>query len=72
MPMSNPLYEALGGNRQSDMMGDLQRFIQKMQGKNPREEITRMLKSGSITQEQLNFAQQRAQQIMNTLGMMKR
>lgn len=72
MPMSNPLYEALGGNRQSDMMGDLQRFIQQMQGKNPREEITRMLKSGSITQEQLNFAQQRAQQIMNTLGMMKR
>lgn len=72
MSMSNPLYEALGGNRQSDMMGDLQRFIQQMQGKNPREEITRMLKSGSITQEQLNFAQQRAQQIMNTLGMMKR
>lgn len=72
MPMSNPLYEALGGNRQSDMMGDLQRFIQQMQGKNPREEITRMLKSGSITQEQLNFAQQRAQQIMNILGMMKR
>ena len=72
MPMSNPLYEALGGNRQTNMMGDLQRFVQQMQGKNPREEIHRMLQSGSITQEQLNFAQQRAQQIMNTLGMMKR
>ena len=70
--MSNPLFQALGGNQQPNMMGDLQRFLQQMQGRNPRDEINRMLQSGSITQDQLNFAQQRAQQIMNTLGMMKR
>lgn len=70
--MSNPLFQALGGNQQPNMMGDFQRFLQQMQGRNPRDEINRMLQSGSITQDQLNFAQQRAQQIMNTLGMMKR
>lgn len=70
--MSNPLFQALGGNQQPNMMGDFQRFLQQMQGRNPRDEINRMLQSGSITQDQLNFAQKRAQQIMNTLGMMKR
>lgn len=72
MPMSNPLFQALGGKQQPNMMEDFQRFMQQMQGRNPRDEINRMLQSGSITQDQLNFAQQRAQQIMNTLGMMKR
>lgn len=72
MPMSNPLFQTLGGRQQPNMMDVFQRFMQQMQGRNPRDEINRMLQSGSITQEQLNFAQQRAQQIMNTLGMLKR
>ena len=66
--MSNPLFQALGG-KQSNMMSDFQRFMQQMQGKNPNEEITKLLQSGRISQQQLNQAQQMAQQFM---GMFKR
>lgn len=66
--MSNPLFQALAGN-QNGMMGDFQRFMQQMQGKNPNEEINKLLQSGRISQQQLNQAQQMAQQFM---GMFKR
>ena len=66
--MSNPLFQALGGN-QPNMMGDFQRFMQQMQGINPYQEINRLLQSGRITQQQLNEAQMKAQQMM---GMFKR
>ena len=60
--MSNPLFQALGGNRQPNMMGDFQKFMQQMQGRNPHEEIAKLLQSGRISQQQLNQAQQMAQQ----------
>ena len=66
--MSNPLFQALSG-KQSNMMGDFQRFMQQMQGKNPNEEIAKLLQSGRISKQQLNQAQQMAQQFM---GMFKR
>lgn len=69
--MSNPLYQALGGNR-VNMMNDFQAFMQQMQGKNPREEIAKMLQSGQISQAQLNQAQQMAQQMQGMLGMFRR
>ena len=65
--MSNPLFNALGG--QNNMMGDFQKFMQQMQGKNPHEEIAKLLQSGRVSQQQLNQAQQMAQQMM---GMFKR
>lgn len=69
--MANPLYQALGGNR-GNMMGDFQRFMQQMQGRNPHEEINRLLQSGRVSQAQLNQAQQMAQQILPQIrGMMK-
>ena len=69
--MANPLYQALGGNR-GTMMGDFQRFMQQMQGRNPHEEINRLLQSGRVSQAQLNQAQQMAQQILPQIrGMMK-
>lgn len=69
--MANPLYQALGGNR-GNMMDDFQRFMQQMQGRNPHEEITRLLQSGRVSQAQLNQAQQMAQQILPQIrGMMK-
>ena len=75
MPMSNPLFKALGGN-QPNMMGDFQTFMQKMQGINPHQEINRLLQSGRITQQQLNEAQmkaqQMAQQMQGMMGMFKR
>lgn len=66
--MSNPLFNALGGN-QSNMMSEFQQFVQQMQGVNPHQEIANLLKSGRISQGQLNEAQRMAQQMS---GMFKR
>lgn len=66
--MSNPLFQALGG-RQPNLMADFQKFMQQMQGRNPNEEIAKLLQSGKVSQAQLNQAQQMAQQFM---GMFKR
>lgn len=64
--MSNPLFHALN---QNSMANSFQQFMQQMQGKNPNEEIAKMLRSGRISQQQLNQAQQMAQQFA---GMFKR
>lgn len=69
--MSNPLFQALGGN-QPNMMADFQRFMDQMKGLNPQQEINRLLQSGQITQAQLNQAQQMAQQMQGMFGMLKR
>ena len=66
--MSNPIFQALGGN-QGNMMSDFQKFMQQMQGKNPHEEIAKLLQSGKISQAQLDQAQQMAQQMQGILGM---
>ena len=65
--MANPLYKALNG-QQPNMMTDFQKFMQQMQGVNPYEEINKLLRSGKISQNQLNAAQQQAQQIMGMFG----
>ncbi len=69
--MSNPLFQAFGGG-QNNMFSDFQNFMQKMRGKNPNEEIAKMLRSGQITQAQLNQAQQMAQQMQGVFGMFKK
>jgi hypothetical protein len=51
------------------MMTDFQKFMQQMQGRNPHQEIANLLQSGRISQQQLNQAQQMAQQFT---GMFKR
>lgn len=66
--MSNPIFQALGGN-QGNMMSDFQKFMQQMQGKNPHEEIAKLLQSGKISQAQLDQAQKMAQQMQGILGM---
>ena len=67
----NPLYQALG-NGQPNIMGDFQKFMQQMQGRNPHEEIAKLLKSGRVSQQQLNQAQQMAQQMQGMMGMFNR
>ena len=64
--MSNPLYNALN---QQNIMGEFQKFVQQMQGINPTQEINRLIQSGRISSQQLNQAQQMAQQFS---GMFKR
>lgn len=62
----NPLFKALGGGMpQNNMVQQFYKFKQEMQGKNPTEEINKLLQSGAINQQQLNQAQQMAQQMMN-------
>lgn len=57
--MANPLFEALNGNRMAGMLEQFQQFRKEMEGRNPNEEINRLLQSGKINQQQLNQAQQR-------------
>ena len=66
--MNNPLFNALGGGMmpQNNIFTQFQQFKQQMQGKNPHEEINKLLQSGAINQQQLNQAQQMAQQF-NTM-----
>ena len=71
--MKSPLFNALGnqysgGNGPMDIMSQLQKFRQEMQGKNPNEEINRLLQSGQVSQQQLDQAQQMARQLMGMFG----
>jgi hypothetical protein len=52
----------------SGMLEQFQRFRKEMEGRNPQEEINKLLQSGKINQQQLNQAQQMAQQMQ---GMFK-
>lgn len=65
--MSNPIFDAFGGNMMpgNNMLAQFQQFRQRMQGINPHEEINRLLQSGAISQQQLNQAQQMAQQMQS-------
>ena len=65
--MSNPIFNALGGGMmpQNNMIAQFQQFRQQMHGKNPHEEINKLLQSGAINQQQLNQAQQMAQQMQS-------
>jgi hypothetical protein len=65
--MSNPIFNALGGNMMpgNNILAQFQQFRQQMQGKNPHEEINKLLQSGAISQQELNQAQQMAQQFQS-------
>lgn len=66
----NPFFQAMGPNRQPNMMQRFQQFMGQMQGKDPNAIIQEMMQSGKITQEQYNQARQQAQQIANTFRSM--
>ena len=59
----NPFFQAMGGNRQPNMMQQFQSFMQQMQGKDPNTMIQEMVSSGRISQDQLNQVQKQAQQM---------
>lgn len=61
--MANPIYQALGGNNQSNMLQQFQQFMSQMRGKDPNQMINELVSSGQISQAQLNQAQRRAQQM---------
>ena len=61
--MSNPLFQALGGGAQPNMMQQFQTFVQQMQGRDPRAMIQELISSGRVSQQQLDAAQKQAQQM---------
>ena len=69
--MSNPLYQELGNRQQPNIINQFQQFVQSMKGKDPNQEINRLLQSGQISQEQLNQAQQMAHQMRGLFGNLK-
>lgn len=64
--MSNPIFDAMGRNMpNNNIFAQFQQFRKQMQGKNPHEEINKLLQSGAISQQELNQAQQMAQQMQS-------
>lgn len=68
--MSNPLFNALGGNMPNNnmvqMIQQFQEFKQTLNG-NPKDIVMNMLTNGKITQSQLNQAQMMANQLKDFL-----
>lgn len=65
--MSSSLFNALNGNaRQPDLTQGFIQFMQEMKGQNPNQIINSLVSSGRLSQDQLNLAQQRAQQMAGT------
>lgn len=72
--MSNPLYQALNrseNNMPTNLIEQFNQFMNEMNGKNPNEEINKLLMSGKINQNQLNEAQRMAQQFQTMLKHIK-
>ena len=59
----NPFFNAMGGNKQPNMMQQFQQFMNQMKGKDPNAVIQDMMQSGKIPQDQYNQARQQAQQM---------
>lgn len=64
--MKSPVFNAMGGanNSPMQMIQQFRQFKSNFKG-NPEEEIQKMLQSGKISQEQLNKAQQMANQFQS-------
>lgn len=57
----NPFYQAMGPR--PNMMQKFRQFVGQMQGKDPNAMLRELVSSGQVSQEQLNAAQQQAQQL---------
>jgi len=67
--MSNPLFNALGGNQMQGPLGNLQNVLRQFnqfrstfQG-DPKQEVQKLLQSGRMSQSQLNQLQGMARQL---------
>ena len=59
----NPFFNAMGGNRQSNMVQQFVQFMQQMRGKDPNAIINEKVSRGELTQAQLDQIQKQAQQM---------
>lgn len=69
--MSNPIYQAMNGNRQPNMMQQFRQFMEQMKGQNPNQIIQQMVSSGKLSQAQLDQAQRQAQQMQGMFNSMR-
>ena len=71
--MSNPLFNALGGNRMPAPMGQFQQMMQQFQQfranfqGDPKAEVEKLLQSGKMNQSQLNQLQNMARQFQQLM-----
>lgn len=63
--MSNQLFNQLNQNNPASMIQRFNEFRKQMHGVNPKDEVMKMLQNGKINQQQLNQAQQMAQQLQS-------
>ena len=61
----NPFFQAMGGNKQPNMMQQFQQFMNQMWGKDPNAMIQDLVSSGRVSQQQLDAAQKQAQQMQD-------
>lgn len=64
-PQSNP--QQMNNNSMMDLLQQFAQFKKQMQGKDPKEEVMRLLQSGKINNEQLNQAMNMAKQLEGIL-----
>lgn len=69
--MPNPIYAQFNRAQQGDMGQSFMQFMAQSRGKDPRQIINQMVQSGQLTQQQLNVAQQRAQQMSGLFSQFK-
>lgn len=67
----NPFFQAMGGNRQPNMIQQFQQFINQMRGKDPNAMIQELVSSGRVSQQQLDAAQKQAQQMQGMFDGMR-
>lgn len=67
----NPLFNALNGNHQPNMLQQFQQFMQQMKGKDPNQMINDLVSSGKVSQAQLDAAQKQAQQMQGMFESMR-
>ena len=67
----NPFYQAMGGNRQPNMMQQFQQFMNQMKGQDPNKILNDLVSSGKVSQQQLDAAQKQAQQMKSMFDGMR-
>lgn len=67
--MANPLFQALGGNQNTEntIVQQIIGFKNQFQG-DPQQKVQELLNSGKMTQEQCNSLMQQAQTILSQIG----
>ena len=67
--MANPLFQALGGNKNAanPIVQQIMVFKNQFQG-DPQQKVQELLNSGKMTQEQCNSLMQQAQTILSQIG----